>query len=265
MSLDTDESLSGLCGDERILMEARLRFRRCKEHQGNADTRFLEDTKFANADARNGWQWPEKIWQERTGDGNDKPTLTINKTKMHNRIVINDAMQNKSSIKIRPTGGHATYEGAQANQALIRRTEYISKAQIAYRLAITHQVDGGIGYVVLETAFVSPRSHDQDVYIRGVKFPNCVYLDPDIREADGSDACFGFEFESLSREKFNRKYPKFKDRVGKATALGEDEYWIATDKVMIAKYHRRKETPETLVTWIDPQSNAEQNKWVSEI
>lgn len=254
MAADPDKKPS--TPDEKIMLTARERKKRIDDWEGNAVKNFKEDIKFANADARNGDQWPPSIYNKRSGEGGqDKPSLTINKTRTHNRLVINQALKNKSSIRISPTGGGSSYDAAQIMQACVRRIEYLSKATIAYKKAITDQIEGGIGYVVLETAYVSDRTMDQDIYIRRVKDATCIGLDPDINEPDGSDAEFGFIFERMSREKFSRhpKYRKFKDKVG-LSALGVDDIWFNKDYVLIAKYYTRTGFSDTLITYVEPES-----------
>ncbi len=230
--------------DERIVHRARKRFERCRDFYGQAYEWSLADTKFAHQDDRNHYGWPDKIYADR-GDKR-KPCLTINITEPHNRLVINESMENKASIRVRPTGGSATVDAALGMQALIDRTEYISSATIAYRTAITHQVDGGIGYLFLETAFVDTKSFDQDVYIKVAPDPRAVYLDPDTKEADGSDAQYGFIFDKMSRDKFNREHPKFKDVVG-TSVLGEDTVWLTKDHVLVVTYFERAAKNDELI------------------
>jgi hypothetical protein len=223
-------------GDEGVLQRANDKFKHAKEWYDNAYRNFRQDTMFANADARNNWQWPERVFNQR--DGDDRPCLTINKTRLHNRMVINESLQNKASLQIRPVGGEASFEASKVMQSLVDRIEYISKATIHYKRAITHQIEGGIGYATLETGYVDDKSFDQDIYIRGVKDPTCVFLDPDISEPDGSDADYGFVFERMPRKKFNKKYPKFKNKVGTST-LGMDENWITEDHVLLCMFYER--------------------------
>lgn len=238
-------------GDESVLQRARDKFTYCKSWYDNAYRNVREDTRFANADARNNDQWPDKVFQQR--DGEDRPCLTINKTRIHNRMVINEALQNKASLQIRPVGGEASFEASKVMQSLVDRIEYISKATIHYKRAITHQIEGGVGYATLETGYVDDKSFDQDIYIRGVKDPTCVYLDPDISEPDGSDADYGFVFERLLRKKFNKKYPKFKNKVGTST-LGMDEHWITDDHVLLCMFYERTNNKDELITYtIDGQ------------
>lgn len=243
---DDDPTLSG---DKRIVHRARKRFARCKNYYDEAYTRSLMDTKFANADDRNQWQWPDKIYADR--EKKRKPCLTLNIVQQHNRIVINEAMRNKASIRVRATGGDATADAAEGMQALVERTEYISTATVAYREVITQQIDGGFGYLFLETAFTNPRSFDQDIYIKASRDPRAVYIDPDTKEPDGSDAEFGFIFDKVPRHRFNREHPRFKDRVGKST-LDADPLWIGDNHVLVVMYYERAAKNDELITYKMP-------------
>lgn len=258
--LTTDpESLKG---DAKILYEARERFRECVEWQGKADEWWLEDVKFANADARNHHQWPEDTWQDR--DDDNRPCLTINKTRVHNDIVINESLKNKSSIKVRPTGGEASFESAQAMQAIIRWIEYVSKADSVYEKAIRDQVDGGMGYVFLDTRYASDRTFNQNIYLTRCTNPLQVYLDPNIKEPDGLDANFGFIFDNLPHDQFNKKYPKFKNKVGKS-ALGNDENWLNTHQIQVAMYYTRDGRKDQFISYVLPETGERVEKLASEI
>lgn len=240
-----DDDLT-LTGDKRILHRARSRFRRCKDYYDEAYSRSLDDTKFAHQDDRNHYGWPDKVYADR--DNKKKPCLTINIVEPHNRLVINESMQNKASIRVRATGGKATADAAEGMQALVDRTEYISAATIAYRTAITHQVDGGFGYLFLETRYVNDKSFDQDVYIKAAPDPRAVYLDPDTKEADGSDAEFGFVFDKVPKGRFNREYPRFKDKIGKST-LGEDLLWLSDNHVLVCMYYEREAKNDEFISY----------------
>src|SRR5690348_17825637 len=116
--------------DSSIISEAKKRFKRCEEWEAESRARFVEDRKFANADADNGWQWSDVV--KRSRDLENRPCLTINKTRQHNLQIINDARQNKPAIDVRPVSSGATYESAQVFESLTRHIEYISNAQTVY-------------------------------------------------------------------------------------------------------------------------------------
>jgi hypothetical protein len=256
VALITPADDRNLKGDLTILTEAAERFQACKDWQGVQDERIREDIKFANGDARNTWQWDKSIYDSRTGEESNLPCLTINNTRVHNDIIINSLSKNGYGIKVRPIGGKASYKSAEVMQSLIRRIEYISKATAAYRKVREQQVDGGIGYILIETAYISERSHDQDIFLKASRDPTGVYLDPWIRETDGSDANFGFVFEKIPRKEFNRKYKKWADKVGSAPIdSGVFQSWITDKEIMVAKYYRKEGSEDTLVSWTDREGN----------
>jgi Phage P22-like portal protein len=234
--------------DDQVVREGLDRWKACKEWQGTEDEHTRDDIKFANGDARNTWQWPARIYEQRTGEGGgDLPALTINNTRTHNDIIINQMSKQGFAAKIRPVGGKASYKSAQVMQSIIDRIMYISKGSSQRRKVAEQQVDGGIGYMLIETQYVSNKTRDQDIRLRASRDPTGVYLDPWIREPDGSDANFGFVFERLPRKEFNRKYPKYKDVVASAPLDNGFEDWISDKEIMLCKYFRKKQNKDTFV------------------
>jgi hypothetical protein len=177
-------------------------------------------------------------------DRGDRPTLTYNQTRQHVLQIVNDARQNKAQIKVTPVGGHASYEAAQVFSGIIRRIEYVSKAVDAYSTATYHQVESGIGYVRVETDYVDENSFDLDLFIRRVPDPRSVYMDPDAKMYDKSDANFAFVFEDIPRDRYEEEYGK-EDNVAPAT-LEHTDGWNDKDHVRIAEYWRRNLNNETL-------------------
>ena len=251
-------------GDRALLLEAMDRWEACKKWQAVEDERAREDIKFANGDPRNQWQWPEEVYNRRTSDGEELPCLTINSTRVHNDLIINAMSKQRYGVKIRPVSGEASYESAKIMECIKRRIEYISKASMQYRKVSEHQVDGGIGYILISTDYVSERSFDQDIFLKAARDPTAVYLDPWINESDGSDARFGFEFEVLERREFNRKYPKWRDKVGAAPLDSAFEDWLSDDEVTLVKYWRKSDEKDVLVGFKD-QNGDETLKLASEI
>ncbi len=199
------------------------------------------------------YQWDEWVIGDRIDAG--RPCLTINKTNQHNLLIINDAKQNKPGVNIRPVGADASFEAAQIYQEVVRHIEYISSAENVYDSATVTQVQGGIGYWRICTDYISPKSRSQEIYIKRIKDPRCVYLDPDITEVDGSDARFGFVFEDLSKDLYESTYPKFKD-VGGAPILwgNSSDGWATKEIVRVAEYFRKTQKEERAVSFTDPQT-----------
>jgi hypothetical protein len=233
--------------DKITLQTAKDRFKRCQDWEGSARKRFVEDRKFANADSDNGWQWDDGVRDARNLD--KRPSLTINKTRQHNLQIINDAKKNKPEIRLRPVGDGASYQSAQVFQSIARHIEYISNAQTVYDRATLFAVEGGIGYWRVITDYADNESLDQEIFLRAIRDPLSVYLDPDISEADGSDARFGFVFDDLAHDEFKAKFPQFKDTIPN-TPLGDGNEWLNKDHVRVAEYFYKSDRPDMLLSWV---------------
>lgn len=236
--------MSEVDDDTKLVIEAKERFKRCQDFEAEYRTRALEDLKFVHGDSDNGYQWPDAMRTQRNSDA--KPCLTINKTRQHALMVINEAKENRPSVKVNAVGGDASYESAQVYEGVIRHIEYQSNAADAYDTGLEFQVWVGLGYWRVMTEYAGDDSFDQELFIRRVRNPLSVYLDPDIKEVDGSDAKFGFIFDDMKREDFNRKYPKFKDTVARGT-LGEHDAWNTEDTVRVAEYYYITYDKDTLI------------------
>ncbi len=238
-----------------LLKTVKKNYKSAFDWEANARIWYDYDTKFANGDAHNNYQWPDDILQSRTGGPTVRPCLTINKTQQHNLAIINDSKQNKPGIRIRPVGAEASFDAAQIYQEIIYHIEYISSAENIYDKATVTQVEGGVGYWRVNTDFISDKTFDQEIYIKGIKDPMSVYLDPDINEPDGSDARFGFIFEDIPKDKFNAQYPKFKD-MGHSTVLGNSssDGWMTQNNIRVAEYYYKIEKEDKLITFVDPKS-----------
>jgi hypothetical protein len=235
--------------DSSIIAEAKKRFKRCEEWESEARARFVEDRKFANADSENGWQWNDKVRTARELDS--RPCLTINKTRQHNLQIINDARQNKPAIDVRPVSNGATYQAAQVFESITRHIEYISNAQTIYDRATVFQVEGGIGYWRVCTDYADDESLDQEIFLRPVKDPLSIYMDPDILELDGSDARFAFVFDDMPHDVAKAQFPQFKDAFPTADTLGRGNEWLSKDHVRVAEYFRKSEVADKLVSYVD--------------
>lgn len=250
----TEDDLTGLKGDARIVAEAKSRFDRCVDYESTARKRFVEDVKFDHGDSDNMWQWPDRLQSDRSTA--DKPMLTINKVHQHNLMILNDAKMNKPSVTIRPTGDQATYDAAQIFEGVVRNIEYQSNAEAAYDTATMFQVSGGIGYWRIVTDYAGDDNFDQEIFIRRIKDPLSVYLDPDCSELDKSDARFGFIFDDMPKDEYEASYPKHKDAGGEE-ALGNTavaDSWFTDKHVRVAEYYRCVEKKNELIAYQDHET-----------
>lgn len=233
-----------------VIMEAKGRWDRCSEWESPSRERFIDDLRFANGDSDNGYQWPNAIRRSREVDS--RPCLTMNIIRQHNLQISNQARKNKSSIKIVPQGNGATIESAQVFKSIIRRVEDISSAQDIYTLARNFQIDAGIGYWRVVTRYASEDTFDQDIYFEPVNDPLSVYMDPDMKLKDGSDANYAFIFDNMPLDIFNEQWPQYRDVVGQnALSVGSgDSDWISKDYVRVCEYFRKVGIEDTLISFV---------------
>lgn len=233
-----------------IVAEGKKRFERCVEWESPSRERFVDDIRFENGDPDNGYQWPNAI--RRTREVGQKPCLTVNLIQQHNFQVSNSARKNKSSVKFKPQGNGATIESARMMSNIARRIENRSHAQDAYTLGRNFQIGGGIGWWRIRTDYCKPDSMDQDIWIDPILDPLSVYMDPDIKQKNGSDAKFAFVFDDVPKEQFDAEYPEVKDLVGGTNpmGIGGGDDWVAQDHVRVCEYFRKVAKDDEVVSFV---------------
>ena len=227
--------------DEDIVERAQKHFKACLDWEQDTRQRFREDMRFLFADSDNQDQWEPAVKARRRL--NTQPMVTINKTHTHWLHVVNNLKANKPSVTVHPTNDEATYEAAQVFEGLVRHTEYISNAKVAYDMAAESQVGGGIGYWIVTTAYADDSSFDQEIYIKEVPDTMSIYLDPHIKKRDGSDAKFGFIYEDMPKEEFRRRFP---NTLLPAVEAQGSQNWITKDVVRLATYYEVEDKKEWL-------------------
>lgn len=251
MAADPDITALTLFGDP-IVEEASKRFKRCAEWESTARQNFLSDYKFAHGDPDNGFQWPNRIANNR--DIDDRPCLTMNIVRQHNLQIVNEAKQNKSSVMFKATGGAATKDAADIYNAMFRRVEYMSNAQAAYETASEYQVAGGWGWLRLVTEYESNKTFNQDVRIKRVWDPLSIYGDMDAQEKNKSDMRYAFAFDLVPDEQMDEAYPWLKE-LGTQQPLASstsDDSWNVKDHTRVCEYFRKVPRRDQLLSFIHP-------------
>ena len=250
---DLGEGDAGVLSDDPVVREARRRFDRCNEWEGEWRQRFLRDIKFAYGDSENGFQWPTAIRNAR--EGTARPCLTLNLIRAHNKMISNEMRKNKSEVKFIGMGNGATQDSADVFQDLFRHTQQISDAQhLALPVARSWAVDGGIGYCRLVTRYEADDSFNQEAYIDPIDDPMQVFIDPDIHVGGNAlDAKFAFIFDDVPRADFAEAYPDLVARVRGTQPLGLGE--VAGDRrgeshIRVCEYFRKVPKRSELVSFL---------------
>ncbi|TAA51047.1 portal protein [Shinella sp. JR1-6] len=217
-------------------------FQRCSDADQHNRQTALDDIRFSRLEE----QWPAEILKQRQLEG--RPCLTISKLNAFIRQVVNDARQNKPSIKVHPVDSGADVETADVINGLIRNIEYTSKADVAYDTAIEGSVSGGFAYWRVSLDYAYDDSFDMDLGIKRISNQFSVYGDPDSTEADSSDWNVAFVVDRITRDEFKRRY-KGKQNVDgdqvdvdfDSDAWSQDTTWTEDDTVLIAEWWQREE------------------------
>jgi len=225
---------------DKILEEAKARFKKCQTWESHARNNWRADMKFCYGDSVNLFQWNSDIIDSRTAAG--KPCFTINRTRNYCMQIINDSLANKSEVQVRAVGGEASFASATVMEGILRHIQYISDSQLAYEQASHDQVIGGIGYWRIVTDYARDDSFDQEIFIRPVRDALSVYMDPHISTISGEDAEYAFVFTDIDRDEFKRAYPRYKDAIADVPFSLDDQEtdsWVQEDRIRLCEYFRR--------------------------
>lgn len=244
MPNDTEDKAEG----EDLLHEAKEAFEKASNHEKDNRATALDDIRFA----RLGEQWPADIVAQREQE--HRPCLTINKMPSFIRQVVNDARQNKPSIKVHAADNGADPRTAEVINGLIRNIEYTSNADVAYDTAIEASVAGGFGYWRVTADYAYEDAFELDLKIERIANQFSVYGDPNSTCADSSDWDTAFIVDRISKDEFKRRYGKKTNIDGEkvtvdwtSNAWSGPSDWLNEDGVLIAEWWRRTDFEEEVV------------------
>ena len=227
---------------EDILEDAKEAFTRALEAEEDNRREALDDKRFARLSE----QWNDQVRKQREIEG--RPCLTINKLPAYIRQVVNDARQNKPSIRCHPVDSNSDKDTADILNGLIRNIEYTSDADVAYDTALEDAVTMGFGYWRVTYDYAFDDTFDKDLKIERIGNAFAVFGDPDSTAADSSDwnKCFITEF--VSKDEFERKW-KGKKQVD----WTEEGYanlstpWREDENILVCEYWTREPSMREIV------------------
>lgn len=241
-----------------IVAQAKKDFTRAEDAESENRKLGLDDKKFA----LKGEQWPEQVRKQREVDG--RPCLTINRLPSFIRQVVNDARQNKPSIKVHPASDQSDVDTAEVINGLIRNIEQISSADIAYDTAVESAVTTGVGYFRAKLDYAYDDTMDMDILIERVANGFSIYGDPNSTSADGSDWNVAFVLEQYGKEEFDRNW-KGKSKVSWDSDAWDDAdaSWRDGDQITVAEYWTREIVEDEVIELTDgsvhPKSVLDEN------
>ena len=227
--------------DEELLEAAKEQFSQSVDAFEANQTRYEKDVKFG----RMGEQWNADDIEARKNQG--RPSLTVNRMPSFIRQVVNDARQNKPSIKVHPFDDKADPETAEVINGIIRNIEQVSKADLAYDTAIDCATSGGFGYFRVDLDYADDDTFDMDIRINRILNPLTIYPDAASTCADSSDWNYCFVTEMMPKDEFEDQYPEADAINWSPTHLeNNDQAWYDKDQVRVAEYWVREPVNKTI-------------------
>jgi hypothetical protein len=246
MPLCTAAGWDEMAKDDDLLRDAREAFDEAVQAESENRSEALDDLRFARLSE----QWPESVRKQRELEG--RPCLTINRLPSFIRQVVNDARQNKPSIKVKPVDDKADPETAEVINGLLRNIEYISNADVAYDTAVEYAVSCGIGYLRVDIDYAHDDTFDMDVRILRVPNPFSVYGDPMSEAADSSDWNTAFIVDRMTKDAFRQKYKGAEEVDWEGAGYGSlPAPWADGEAIQIAEWWTREEVARKIVQLSD--------------
>lgn len=188
----------------------------------------MEDLKFVNVP---GSQWDDNMKQER----GKRPCYEFNKLRISGKRIINDMRANRPSGKVRAVEG-GDVETAEINEGLIRNIWNTSDGDTVIDYAAEYQVNAGMTAWRIDTEYSSDSAFDQDIFVRPIQNPFCLYADPACKDFLKRDAEDWILTERISKKAFESRYGKA-DKIDFEELGGfDDEDWEDEEAVRVAEY-----------------------------
>lgn len=189
-------------------------------------------------------QWDSQALADRKNA--NRPALTMNRGPGFVRQLTGEVMQNPPSVKVLPAKDGATVEAAEIFNGLIRHIEQQSVARAAYTKATENAAQAGIGGWRVVTQYSSDDSFDQDIRIKRINDPFQILIDPLAQEPDKSDMRYGFVFEDIAKEEYQKRYPDVPVESLPTNVADQGMTWRTMDTVKIAEYWYREPVKKML-------------------
>ena len=233
--------------DEALLKEIRERYTYARKAWAPIIDEARIDMKYIAGDP---WDSTDKEARRKSG----RPALQMDELNQYVNQYINNLRQSPRAIKVNPAGNGATDKTAETRQNIIRGIEYKSAAwRNAYIVAAENQVNRSYGFVKIKRKYAKGKTFNQDIMIEGVANPESILYDPDVTEADWSDANYCFEISLPNWDVYRRKYPKATRRDFDAEDAKIAPEWIKEDHVVVCGYWKADIVERTLLELDTPE------------
>ena len=247
---------------EKILEEARTRFKLVNEAEGKQRTRETEDLRFIVPEN----QWDDDARAQRAGGtvpGTGatvpaRPIISIPKIHQPIQMIENQEKSSKLGIRVHPLSEEANRETAKVIQGLIRKIERDSNAHQGRSWAFKRAVQAGRGAYRVDLVYDDEGGHafDMKIVIDRILHQENVFFDPSAQLADWSDGEWAFNAAWVPADRFKRDFPKSRlssaDRTEWQAAHSEAPEWVKAEgrglsDCLVAEYFYKEYVNEHII------------------
>jgi hypothetical protein len=221
-----------------LLTKIRDRYKIMAEADQENRRKALEDIKFLHEP---GAQWDEAVRKER----GDRPCYEFNKLRVTCKRVINHIRANRPQWKVRAVED-GDKDTADVYDGLLRNIWNVSDGDTIVDYAAEYVVGGGMGAWRVTTEYSSDSAFEQDIFIRAIKNPFCLYADPSATDSLKRDAEDWILTERISNNSYDERYPKAKRVSFEDIEFDDDEEWQGDEETRICEYWYKKPHKRTL-------------------
>jgi hypothetical protein len=225
--------------NKEIIETMRARWKTCLEADEEQRRDGMEDMKFTVVP---GYQWDENQKKER----GLRPCYEFNKVRVTAKRVINNMRINRPMGKVRGTED-SDKDTAEVYEGLIRNIWARSKGDSVIDYAAEYQVVAGYGAWRLDTDFTADDVFEQDISIKPIANPFCLFPDPSDQDPLKRNARYWILTDRMTTDEFNEMY-KGKEVIDfPSHEFDDEEDWESEDDVRIAEYWYKE--PYTKEIW----------------
>ena len=217
---------------KELLVRIRERFRVMSEADDENRREAMADLRFVNVP---GEQWDPNMKKER---GN-RPCYEFNKLRINGKRVINEIRANRPQGKVRAVEG-GDKKGADLREGLCRNIANMSDFETITDQQAEYQVDGGMGAWRVVTEYSDDTAFDQDILIKPIKNPFCLYADPACQDVLKRDAEDWILTQRISNKAFEAKYGKVEKINFDEGELDDEDDWQSDETVRVVEYWYRE-------------------------
>ena len=228
---------------DEFLKLARKRLKKCIDADTHNRLQAIEDLKFSIGIDQ--WDPAEKTRRSQRG----RPSIQINLLPKYIKQVTGDLRENRPKVKVKPVDSKADPHLARIREGIINNVEYLSGAESIYDYASKMMATCGYGSWRILTRYTEEDPFVQEIYMEIVRNPFMVFMDVNSKDANYSDADYGFVLCKMPREEFEEEYPgkKIPGEILQSTVGMSYENWYDKDTITVAEYFIREKRKQKMV------------------